>query len=142
MVYRCRNSDDENIAGLEIIAMTRIAQLDRLGQLLLAPLAAHLGQQIYLLPAGLLDGFPFDLLRVDRHYLAQRAQTVNLMSLAALEHRRLSLEAAEQHVSLNRLVSNKAELMALLGLFAGDGRDREVIGELLRGAGVKMGGAK
>jgi tetratricopeptide (TPR) repeat protein len=57
-------------------------RLESLGQLLLRPVEASLPSKIFLLPLGLLRGFPFDLLRLDGRYLAERFQVIQLMSLS------------------------------------------------------------
>ena len=62
--------------------------LDVLGGLLLQPLAAHLPEQIYLLPTGDLLGIPFDALRLGGRHLGERHGVVNLASVDALERRR------------------------------------------------------
>ena len=60
------------------------AKLASLGNRLLAPFARRLPEFIYLLPAGPLNGFPFDLLRLGDHYLAEQHRLVNVVSLAPL----------------------------------------------------------
>lgn len=56
--------------------------LDALGKSLVQPLSGLLKPDIYLLPAGPLNGFPFDALRLDGKFLAERFTVVNLLSLA------------------------------------------------------------
>lgn len=56
--------------------------LENLGDLLLAPLNRQLGQRIFLLPSGYLNGFPFDALRLDGKYLAEKHQLVHVESLS------------------------------------------------------------
>jgi len=61
--------------------------LDNLGEVLLEPLEGMLPGKVYLLPVGPLRGLPFDALRVQRDYFAQRHALVNLASLASIERR-------------------------------------------------------
>ena len=56
--------------------------LDALGKSLLEPLADSLAPRIYFLPAGPLNGIPFDALRLKAAFLAERHQVVNKRSLA------------------------------------------------------------
>lgn len=56
--------------------------LDALGQSLLEPLADSLAPRIFFLPSGPLKGIPFDALRLDASFLAERHQVVNMESLA------------------------------------------------------------
>ena len=67
------------------------ARLASLGSRLLAPFARHLPEFIYLLPAGPLNGFPFDLLRLGDHYLAEEHRVVNIVSLAPLNQPAVSV---------------------------------------------------
>ena len=60
------------------------AALSRLGQTLLGAFAGSLGKRIYLLPAGPLNGFPFDALRLEDTYLASGHILLNLDSIHAL----------------------------------------------------------
>jgi tetratricopeptide (TPR) repeat protein len=60
------------------------ARLASLGSRLLAPFARQLPEFIYLLPAGPLNGFPFDLLRIGDSYVAEEHHLVNVASLATL----------------------------------------------------------
>ena len=60
-------------------------RLDILGRLMVKPLAHLLPEFVYLLPIGPLSGVPFDLIRMDGHYLAEQHSIVNIMSLSALE---------------------------------------------------------
>jgi len=57
-------------------------RLDALGELMLGPVKSALKSTVYLMPLGLLRGFPFDLLRVDNRYLVQQHKVINLMSLS------------------------------------------------------------
>jgi hypothetical protein len=66
-------------------------ELDALGRLLLGPLPDDGPQRIYLLPTGPLLALPFDALRLNGRYLAQRAAVVNLASLESLQRRRPTL---------------------------------------------------
>jgi len=69
-------------------------QLDKLGRLMAGPVADMLPELVYLLPSGPLNGFPFDLLRLDGRYLAERHKLLHLTSLSALgtQTRRLETE--------------------------------------------------
>ncbi len=69
-----------------------IAELDAMGQRLLKPVSGLLTKKIFLLPAGPLNGFPFDALRLDGQFLAEKHNVVNLMNLAAAAHRRPVLD--------------------------------------------------
>jgi CHAT domain-containing protein len=59
-----------------------VPYLDALGKSLLEPLADSLARRIYFLPAGPLNGIPFDALRLESAFLAERHQVVNKQSLA------------------------------------------------------------
>jgi CHAT domain-containing protein len=67
------------------------ADLESLGKLLLQPLGRDLPQRIYLLAAGPLRAIPFDALRLDGRYLAERHLVVSLASLRSLDRRQPSL---------------------------------------------------
>jgi len=69
-------------------------QLDKLGRMMTGPVADKLPELVYLLPSGPLNGFPFDLLRLDGRYLAERHKLLHLTSLSALgrQARRLETE--------------------------------------------------
>jgi CHAT domain-containing protein len=60
------------------------AALSRLGQTLMGGLSRSLGERLYLLPSGPLSGFPFDALRLDDAYLAERRSVLNLDSVSTL----------------------------------------------------------
>jgi CHAT domain-containing protein/tetratricopeptide (TPR) repeat protein len=70
-------------------------QLDRLGRLIAGPVADLLPEFVYLLPSGPLNGFPFDLLRLDGHYLAERHKLLQLTSLTALGRQSRRLETGQ-----------------------------------------------
>jgi CHAT domain-containing protein/tetratricopeptide (TPR) repeat protein len=61
-----------------------VAGLDRLGRLLLVPMADELGERLMLLSSGPLNGFPFDALRIDGAYLAERHRVVYIDGLENL----------------------------------------------------------
>jgi CHAT domain-containing protein len=61
-----------------------LAGLERLGGLLLEPMARHLGERIFFLSSGPLLGLPLDALRLDGSYLAEVRRVVNLDSLDAM----------------------------------------------------------
>lgn len=61
------------------------AGLSRLGQTLLGAFSDNVGERIYLLASGPLNGFPFDALRLDGEYLAANHRLINLASLQALK---------------------------------------------------------
>jgi len=69
-----------------------IAELDAMGQRLLKPVSGQLTKKIFLLPAGPSNGFPFDVLRLDGQFLAEKHNVVNLVNLAAVAHRRPVLD--------------------------------------------------
>jgi CHAT domain-containing protein/tetratricopeptide (TPR) repeat protein len=110
-----------------------LPDLDVMGRLLLKPVSALLKQKILLLPAGPLNGFPFDLLRLDGQFLAEKHTVVNLMNLAAATRRRLVLEqdyrdrvflagnpqAGQDLFSYD--VQSSAEITALTDIFVGPG---------------------
>jgi tetratricopeptide (TPR) repeat protein len=62
--------------------------LDRLGAALLGPVADDLGERVYVLTQGALNGVPIDALRLGGRFLAERSEVARLASLAALERRR------------------------------------------------------
>jgi CHAT domain-containing protein len=59
-------------------------QLDKLGQMMVGPVADWLPECVYVLPAGPLTGFPFDLIRLNGRSLAERHTLLQLNSLSAL----------------------------------------------------------
>lgn len=65
-----------------------IAELEAMGRVLLAPFMNRLGEKIFLLPAGPLNGFPFNALRLNGQFLAESHDVVNLVSLSPFESRR------------------------------------------------------
>lgn len=65
-----------------------LAGLDAMGRALLAPFIDDLGEKIFLLPAGPLNGFPFNVLRLNGKFLAESHDVVNLVSLSPFESRR------------------------------------------------------
>ena len=65
-----------------------IGTLERLGADLLGPVATTLGERVYLLTQGVMNGVPVDALRVDGRYLAERSAVARLASLGALQRRR------------------------------------------------------
>ena len=75
----------EQIGGPE---KTTLSELDAMGRALAGPISEELTAQIYLLPAGALNGFPFDVLRLDGRFLAEKHAVVNLMSLDALANQK------------------------------------------------------
>jgi CHAT domain-containing protein len=60
--------------------------LESLGKLLLAPIESLLPELVYLMPAGPLNGFPFDLLRRNGRYLAEQHRVINIMSPVAVNN--------------------------------------------------------
>jgi len=54
--------------------------MDDLGQRLLGPVKSQLPQTIYVVPAGILSGFPVDALRLKNQYLLEQHTVVNLLS--------------------------------------------------------------
>ncbi len=78
-----------------------LPELDALGRKLAGPVSGMLTNTIYLLPSGPLNGFPFDLLRINGDFLAQRHEVVNLATLASVANRPLRLAPDfSQHVFL------------------------------------------
>ena len=65
-----------------------LPELDAMGRRLLKPVSGLLKGNLFLLPAGPLNGFPFDVLRLDGQFLAEKHNVVNLMNLAAVSNRR------------------------------------------------------
>jgi CHAT domain-containing protein/tetratricopeptide (TPR) repeat protein len=59
-----------------------LPKLDSMGRDLLGPVANRLTRKILLLPAGALNGFPFDALRLEGRFLAENHEVVNLMGLS------------------------------------------------------------
>ncbi len=110
-----------------------IPDLDSGGRLLLQPLKGSLARRIYLLPAGPLNGFPLDILRLDGQFLASEYQVVNLMTLAAAGRRRALLpdswrqqvflagdpQTSQQLFTYDITVS--AEMTAVADVFVGPG---------------------
>jgi len=68
--------------------------LDSLGKLLLAPVESLLPERIYLIPAGPLSGFPFDLLRRKDRYLAEQHRVINIMSPTVLNKALVQVDTA------------------------------------------------
>ena len=110
-----------------------LAELDAMGRRLLKPVAGLLTQKIFLLPAGPLNGFPFDALRLDGQFLAEKHNVVNLMNLAAVANRRPVLDpgyrervylagnpqSGQELFSYDVQIS--AEIAALTDIFVGPG---------------------
>jgi len=110
-----------------------IPDLDSAGRLLLRPFRESLVRRIYLLPAGPLNGFPLDMLRLDGQFLASEHQVVNLMTLAAAGRRQTLLpDSWRQQVFLagdpqtaqqlfNYDITVSAEMTAVADVFVGPG---------------------
>jgi CHAT domain-containing protein len=60
-----------------------LPELERIGRVLVGPVADALAQRIYLLPAGALNGFPFNALRLNGRFLAENHEVVNVDNLSA-----------------------------------------------------------
>jgi CHAT domain-containing protein len=114
-------------------APSLLRDLEAMGRLLLKPVAGLLTPRIFLLPSGPLNGFPFDVLRLDGQFLAENHSVVNLMSLAAAAKRRPVLaqdyrekvflagnpQAGQELFSYDMPVST--EITALTDIFVGPG---------------------
>jgi len=74
-LYRLRQGWEESNSSQQ-------QYLDALGRTLLQPVSDALTRTIYLLPAGPLNAFPFDALRLKGAFLAENHRVINLMSLA------------------------------------------------------------
>jgi CHAT domain-containing protein/tetratricopeptide (TPR) repeat protein len=107
--------------------------LEAVGRLLLGPVSGLLTQTIYLLPTGPLNGFPFDVLRLDGQFLAEKYSVVNLMNLAAaVKHRQELAQDYRENVFLagnpqagqdlfSYDMSVSTEIAALTDIFVGPG---------------------
>jgi CHAT domain-containing protein len=107
------------------------ARLETLGALMLGPLEPLLKSTVYLMPLGLLRGFPFDLLRLDGQYLAERYRVINLMSLSPEAKLAVQAETSDMELfflagdpELSRDVfsyeqKRSAEISAITDLFVG-----------------------
>lgn len=73
-------------------SMPVLSELDFMGRILLKPVLKMLTRKLYLLPAGPLNGFPFNALRVDGRFLAETHDVVNLMNLSSVAGNRASLK--------------------------------------------------
>ncbi|MCJ7814949.1 MAG: hypothetical protein MUP31_02760, partial [Xanthomonadales bacterium] len=62
-----------------------LPELEKMGRDILGPVENRLTKKIYLLPAGALNGFPFDALRLHGHFIAENHQVVNLMNLSSAD---------------------------------------------------------
>jgi CHAT domain-containing protein/tetratricopeptide (TPR) repeat protein len=114
-------------------APSLLPDLDAMGRLLLGPVSGMLRQRILLLPAGALNGFPFDALRLDGQFLAENHRVVNMMNLAATANRRTVLrpdyreqvflagnpQAGQELFSYD--IQASAEITALTDIFVGPG---------------------
>ena len=69
-----------------------ISELDFMGRVLVKPVLGMLTRKLYLLPAGPLNGFPFNALRVDGRFLAETHDVVNLMNLSSVAGNRAVLK--------------------------------------------------
>lgn len=74
-LYRLWQNLEDRTGGL-------VPYLDAVGKSLLQPVSDSLTRTIYMLPAGPLNGFPFDALRLDGAFLAEKHRVINLMNLA------------------------------------------------------------
>jgi CHAT domain-containing protein len=88
-VYQFLQAARQDPANTGIAAFN--SKMDELGTRLLAPVADVLTDTIYLAPAGPLLGFPFDALRINGQYMAERHSVVNLLSFPLNTHPRNSL---------------------------------------------------
>ena len=68
--------------------------MDDLGKQLLAPVEDLLPGTVYVVPAGLLLGFPVDALRLNQQYLLERHSVVNLLSFPSNPDPSRSLSSA------------------------------------------------
>jgi CHAT domain-containing protein/tetratricopeptide (TPR) repeat protein len=68
----------QGLENIGVVAFDRT--MDELGKRLLEPVADLLSETVYLIPAGPLLGFPFDALRINGRYLAEKHSLVNLLS--------------------------------------------------------------
>jgi len=70
--------------------------MDELGQQLLGPVVDLLPQTVYVVPAGLLSGFPMDALRLKNQYLVEQHSVVNLLSFPSNPNPSASLRSGGQ----------------------------------------------
>lgn len=100
---------------------------------LLGPVAHLLPQRVYLIPSGLLMGFPFDALRVNGSYLAEQHTIINLLSFPVNQdpHASLRWQPPQQvflaghpqafSASFADRLETSAEIQAVTDIFMGPG---------------------
>ena len=110
-----------------------IAAMDRLGEMLIAPLGEALPEVIYFLPSGRLEGVPLDALRQNGAFLAARHRVVYLVAAQGLSapHPTMPSEATqnvflggrrlEQAGDFSLVQQPSAEVAGLADLFVGPG---------------------
>ncbi|MDT8319925.1 MAG: CHAT domain-containing protein [Xanthomonadales bacterium] len=99
-VYLTRLSGSDRVRYLlrtrpRSVSANDLRVFDELGSLLVEPLNGLLKSRVYFVPAGRLNGFPLDLLRIRGEFLASGHEVTHLFSLAALKRRRPVLHLAE-----------------------------------------------
>lgn len=106
-------------------------RLESLGGLMLGQIQSLVKSNIYLMPLGLLRGFPFELLRLDGHYLAENHNVTQLMTLSGLSD--MSVQVSTSAIDLFFLAGDpelkrdvfsyeqrrSAEVSAITDLFVG-----------------------
>jgi CHAT domain-containing protein/tetratricopeptide (TPR) repeat protein len=110
-----------------------INNLNKLGDFLLKPIAGQLTEQLFFIPGGPLNGFPFDLLRLGDRYLVEQFRVVNLTSLSSVLNPTVRIDPAEAGLvflagdpEAKRDVFNydqklSAEVRAVTDIFVGPG---------------------
>lgn len=87
------------LVDLRVINPDRLdARLERLGEILIAPLKDHLSKRVYVLTSGKLSGLPLEALIVEGKRLLANHEIANLMSIEALAN-------LEQHNKQTSLAS-------------------------------------
>lgn len=81
-----------NTMGL-VQADSSLTDLEMLGTGLLEPVSGLIGDHVWFLPSGPLNGFPFDALRLNGRFFAQDHRLVNLTTLSAVARRNPQMRA-------------------------------------------------
>ena len=89
-LYTALNNVQRGLANIGVSSFER--NMDVLGKQLLSPVASSLTKKVYLAPAGILLGFPFDALRLNGRFLVEDHSIANLLSFPSNPDPQVSLQ--------------------------------------------------